>query len=454
MRVSRPCTEDWDKMTGNDRVRFCSHCAKDVNNISEMTPKQAVRLARASGGNICIRYKFDPVTNAPIFADRFHQISRRAPALASGAMAASLSLSTLAFSQESAPSIDPVPAVSIPAEAPQINDSENEKEEKAPTTGMGSVYGTVVDANGAVIADAKVRLLDEEGTETRSITTDNDGNYQLDALEARKYRIEISVTGFHTFQQDVTVPSGGRRKLNATMDVASMGGVMVSIQEYETPLAAAVSQEDLDAVKDLIAKGENVNKREEDKTTPLFVAVENGNMKIVETLLNFGAKLNARNKAKQTPLMQVDEDASAELINLLIRFGAKVNLVDNDGNTALMRAARSASSDVVKALIDAGADVNLINKDGRSALMQAADNGNLESVRALLLAGAMVNLRDKQGESAWDLTGNDDIENLLVSFGAESGSADETGTIETTTTTTQEPEPVPESTTPQDAPVD
>src|SRR4051794_32521975 len=107
MRVSRPCSEDWDQMTGNDRVRFCSHCAKDVNNISEMTPKQAVRLARASGGNICIRYKYDPVTKAPIFADRLHQISRRAPALASGAMAASLAFSTAAYAQGDMRSVGP-----------------------------------------------------------------------------------------------------------------------------------------------------------------------------------------------------------------------------------------------------------------------------------------------------------------------------------------------------------
>jgi hypothetical protein len=28
IRVADPCHESWDEMTGNDRVRFCSHCAK------------------------------------------------------------------------------------------------------------------------------------------------------------------------------------------------------------------------------------------------------------------------------------------------------------------------------------------------------------------------------------------------------------------------------------------
>jgi len=71
----------------------------------------------------------------------------------------------------------------------------------------------------------------------------------------------------------------------------------------------------------------------------------------------------------------------------------------------------------------------------------------------LLLAGAMVNLRDKQGESAWDLTGNEDIEDLLVSFGAEAGTP-EPPASSSETVTTQEAEPVQETTSPQEAPID
>src|SRR5438093_1429132 len=115
MRVSSPCNENWDEMTGNDRVRFCSHCAKDVNDISTMTPKEAVRLVRSSGGQICIRYKFDPVTKVPIFAKPLHHIGRRLPAMASGAMAASIAFSSAAMSQDQAePTESPIEVV-LPA---------------------------------------------------------------------------------------------------------------------------------------------------------------------------------------------------------------------------------------------------------------------------------------------------------------------------------------------------
>ena len=88
IRVGDPCTENWDEMTGNDRVRFCSHCAKDVNNFSAMTPRQAARLVRKSNGKLCIRYRVDQKTNAPIFAGKISAFARHG--VAAGAIGASM----------------------------------------------------------------------------------------------------------------------------------------------------------------------------------------------------------------------------------------------------------------------------------------------------------------------------------------------------------------------------
>jgi len=78
IEVKNACSEDWDEMKGTARVRFCSHCAFEVNNISELTRKQAMRLVRESDGRICVRYVRHPVDNTPVFADKFYQITRRA----------------------------------------------------------------------------------------------------------------------------------------------------------------------------------------------------------------------------------------------------------------------------------------------------------------------------------------------------------------------------------------
>ena len=100
VEVGSPCSEDWNQMQGTDKIRLCSHCVKHVNNLSEMTRKEATKLVRASNGIICIRYIANPVTKRPMFAEQLLQITRRRPGIAAGVMSASLSLSTFAHAQE------------------------------------------------------------------------------------------------------------------------------------------------------------------------------------------------------------------------------------------------------------------------------------------------------------------------------------------------------------------
>jgi hypothetical protein len=56
IEVKTPCLQSWEEMRGNEQIRFCDHCAKDVNNLSEMTRKQARKIVAQSNGGICVRY--------------------------------------------------------------------------------------------------------------------------------------------------------------------------------------------------------------------------------------------------------------------------------------------------------------------------------------------------------------------------------------------------------------
>jgi hypothetical protein len=338
-------------------------------------------------------------------------------------MSASLSLSTLAYAQTEVLPTENVPAISVPSDntKPELADDEAEPKDEVASGGIGGVYGKVIDHAGAVIGGASVRLLDKAGNEIQTITTDDEGIYSIDNIQAAvEYSIEITAPGFTVYSQDIQIAAGGKRRLNATLNIASVaGGMMISVREYERPLAAAVAQEDIEAVRDLIVRGEDVNGKEDDKTTPLFIAVENGNLEIVHMLLDAGAQVNARDESKRTPLMRIDDDATTELMETLFDYGAKVDLTDDDGNTVLILAAGSVPADVIGALIDAGADVNLSNNRGQTALMNAADEDALDTVRRLLEAGAKVNLKNSEDETAIDLTSDDEITLLLIGFGAK-----------------------------------
>jgi len=56
IRVASPCTADWNQMTGDDRVRHCGQCEKNVYNLSGMMRDEAEALLRERNGNLCVRY--------------------------------------------------------------------------------------------------------------------------------------------------------------------------------------------------------------------------------------------------------------------------------------------------------------------------------------------------------------------------------------------------------------
>jgi Carboxypeptidase regulatory-like domain len=60
IKVENPCSVAWDSMIGNDQIRFCEHCNLSVNNLSELTQKQVLRLISKSDGRLCVRYHRRP----------------------------------------------------------------------------------------------------------------------------------------------------------------------------------------------------------------------------------------------------------------------------------------------------------------------------------------------------------------------------------------------------------
>lgn len=56
IRVATPCRADWNEMTGDERVRHCARCDKDVFNLSDMSREQAERLIIERRGDLCARY--------------------------------------------------------------------------------------------------------------------------------------------------------------------------------------------------------------------------------------------------------------------------------------------------------------------------------------------------------------------------------------------------------------
>ncbi|MBA2545006.1 MAG: hypothetical protein H0V17_35515, partial [Deltaproteobacteria bacterium] len=75
IRVASPCPAEWSKMVGDDLVRHCGDCKKNVYNLSGMTREEAETLILAKAGNLCVRY-FQRKDGTIITADCVVGVSR------------------------------------------------------------------------------------------------------------------------------------------------------------------------------------------------------------------------------------------------------------------------------------------------------------------------------------------------------------------------------------------
>jgi hypothetical protein len=56
IRIASPCSMDWNAMTGDERVRSCAACNKQVFNLSALTRQEAEALIVEKAGDLCANY--------------------------------------------------------------------------------------------------------------------------------------------------------------------------------------------------------------------------------------------------------------------------------------------------------------------------------------------------------------------------------------------------------------
>jgi hypothetical protein len=92
VRVASPCKASWEAMSGDDRVRFCGQCEKNVYNLSAMSREDGERLLREKEDSVCVRFyrRADGTvmtTDCPVGARR-KRVRRAAIAVVGGGLMA------------------------------------------------------------------------------------------------------------------------------------------------------------------------------------------------------------------------------------------------------------------------------------------------------------------------------------------------------------------------------
>ena len=97
----------------------------------------------------------------------------------------------------------------------------------------------------------------------------------------------------------------------------------------------------------------------------IWEAARTGNIEAVKQHLAAGVDVNAKNDRGWTPLHRAAWGRHTEIVELLITNGADVNAKDDRGATPLHHA---IDKEIVELLIAEGADVNAKDKRGRTPL--------------------------------------------------------------------------------------
>jgi outer membrane receptor protein involved in Fe transport len=84
----------------------------------------------------------------------------------------------------------------------------------------GSVYGTVLDNSGAVVANAAVAVKNLQKGTTSTTQTDSAGQYRIDHLVPDTYTVTITASGFNSYTVNgLQINAGDAPNVNATLEV-------------------------------------------------------------------------------------------------------------------------------------------------------------------------------------------------------------------------------------------
>jgi ankyrin repeat protein len=195
---------------------------------------------------------------------------------------------------------------------------------------------------------------------------------------------------------------------------------------YRIDITRAIKAGDTERIKELIAKGADVNARDSWGNTLLHMVVFAKNAEAVRLLLGAGANPNVLN----TDLADDSPDAFSplhyaaignleEIVKLLLDNGADINIRDSFRRTPLLFCMKHDRIAVL--LISRGADVNMPDEIGATPLHVAASLGKRDIAKLLLEKGANVNSKEINDKTPLDAAGDDEIRKLLRSHGAKTG---------------------------------
>jgi Carboxypeptidase regulatory-like domain len=128
------------------------------------------------------------------------------------------------------------------------------------TTATGSIQGTLTDASGAVLTNARISITNKGTGESFSVTTSSAGTYNSGALVPGEYTVRAEVKGFKTVEEGVVVRVGVVSGINLSLEVGASNTVVevaeqaVSVNTEQPSVQGVLTR---DQIENLPVNGRN-----------------------------------------------------------------------------------------------------------------------------------------------------------------------------------------------------
>jgi uncharacterized protein len=159
--------------------------------------------------------------------------------------------------------------------------------------------------------------------------------------------------------------------------------------------------------------------------TALMNAVTSNDANKVRELIAQGVNIDEADASGDSPLIMAAYKGYAEIVRLLLEAGADVSVVDPGMQaTALHAAAYAGRTEAAKLLIDYHIDINKQGpKNGYTALHDAIWQNNIDTARVIIDGGANLHLKSHSGQTPLEFAQTRNQREIVVMIQQKMGGA-------------------------------
>ncbi len=189
LSIPKPCTENWENMSTNERGRHCTNCNKTVIDFSLYSDKQLIEFFSKATGKICGRINNYQLQKQLVYVEPKNSFLYKV------LFGTAISLGLVGSANANYnPNTKPL----IEQHYPELKENKQEPQITGGDT-LHSIHGTVIDSsNHEPVPFASVLLL-LNGTQVATQMTDIDGKYMFDSInqyDTKQLSIEIVSIGY------------------------------------------------------------------------------------------------------------------------------------------------------------------------------------------------------------------------------------------------------------------